>query len=403
MDKREGLADQIVEEEGASIDDLLHASFGEWPPRGLDIVHDNPRRVAVTTSLPDFYRFAYGEPPLFPDEGEYLGKASTGGERTIYLNGELLDGYKYSKFSTLGHETAHILQGDHHWRIRAIMGKAGVEQRLKDCFSNVAVEQAIKGKFKRGTLSMIFNRDTRYKDNLAYHKQGLEIQARLHQMLMTGYPFWQRLPQNRHEFFFAMKSVGCDLPDTVQAVVGHHPDREKLVKAFRALPQIWIGNKAPFKYCFVEDIDWLVSQLTDKGRENFWHEAMPRLYADLIEMYGDKPGRERFGLGTNETHLLRTEHDKDVTLIYALKWRTAYHDRLGKYAFALLDHDKKERLIKAFENQYITPVIQQDGHATWVLVSGSVSMGELKFCIDAARPTSPLPSLLKHTRSLDRS
>ena len=27
---------------------------------------------------------------------------------------------------------------------------------------------------------------------------------------------------------------------------------------------------------------------------------MPGLYADLIEMYGDGPGRERFGLGKND-------------------------------------------------------------------------------------------------------
>jgi hypothetical protein len=44
-DPREIMANQLLARGHASVDEILAASFGEWPPKGLDIVTAQPQRV----------------------------------------------------------------------------------------------------------------------------------------------------------------------------------------------------------------------------------------------------------------------------------------------------------------------------------------------------------------------
>jgi len=398
--RHEDLAHKIVKNGEASVDELLHASFGGWPPRGLDIVHENPQRVTVTTSLPDFHVCVYGaeapQQPMVDDEQSPFGRSSTIEQRAIHINEKRLAECAFSQASTLGHETAHILQGNHFWRARDIMGRAGVEQRLSagHSFSDIVVYQTIKGRLDTGHLRKIFNDNAKYDAMLSYHSQGSEIQARLHQILMAGHDVWGHLPQNRDEFFFCMDSVGFDLPDTVKIVLDTHPDRRKLEKIFPPAP----GASSP-GYSFVNEIKFLILNLTKRGKDDFWTEAMPRLYADLIEMYGDKSGRERMGLGTNETHLLRRRHEADIAFIGAMKWRHIHNDALEP-AFTVLvgslTREQRERIIKTLDNQYIKPVIRTEDGTTWVWVRDPESVRELKFCTAASmelNKVSPQPGL----------
>lgn len=395
MDKREQFAAQLLMCGHASVDELLHASFGEWPPKGLDIVHENPQRVNLTTSLTHFHQQSRDQkqPPWHKKLYEWMsvnGYAYVCHTRAIFINKGLLSVFGGNTVSTLGHETTHILQGDHFWRARDIMGKDGISARLpmQDTISNIAVDEAIKGEFKQGFLCRIFNKIADQTGaGLTYYKQGIEVQARLHEALVAGYPAWDRMPQNRDEFFFAMKSVGFNLPDTIKRTMESHPDKAELEKAF---PR----TKSRFSpsYSFVSDIKYLESNLTEQGKKNFWHTAMPRLYADLIEMYGDKLGRERMGLGLNDTHLLRERHKKDIAIISSAGWQYSKDDTVGTYAYIRLDSlpdDRKDNLLKALDNQYIGTSTGQNAPPagpTWLFVSGDYAMQRLKTCLDQAAP-----------------
>src|SRR5262249_42324876 len=46
-DQRESSMRRFMEQRDASVDDLLAGSFGEWPPKGLDIVGENSQRVRL--------------------------------------------------------------------------------------------------------------------------------------------------------------------------------------------------------------------------------------------------------------------------------------------------------------------------------------------------------------------
>jgi len=284
MDMREAKAELLIRRGEATIDELLEVSFGEWPPRGLDIVHENAQRVSLTTSLMDYFN-KIGDPHPSRERFEFLkqagGMANTVKEWTIYINEPLLKAYNQDRVVTLGHEATHILQDIHFHYVDKIMGKDGIKASRKrgDYISNIAVQEAIKRQWKPkiGLLSRIFNKAARDDAQIElYLKEGVEVQARLSEALIAGYPSWARLPQNRAEFFFCMKSVGFCLPATILDTMKTHPDRVKLGMAFPG------KNHFSTRYSFVEDIEDIESNLTEQGRENLWAEAMPRLYAMVI-------------------------------------------------------------------------------------------------------------------------
>jgi hypothetical protein len=45
IDHRERLANKLLMQGSASMDEVLYASFGAWPPAGLDIIGENNQRV----------------------------------------------------------------------------------------------------------------------------------------------------------------------------------------------------------------------------------------------------------------------------------------------------------------------------------------------------------------------
>jgi hypothetical protein len=401
MDKRERLANQLLMRGHASIDELLYASFGEWPPRGLDIVHENPRRVNLTTSLSHFHSTGNHkkQPPWHKKLYEYMtigGYARLGGERNIFVNRpiSLLCG----ALSVLGHEAAHILQGDHYWRARDIMGKdaLSVIYPQEDVVSNITVRRTTDTEFKPGLLRRVFNAVSNASGlGINYLKEGVEIQARLHECLIAGYAHWEKMPQNNTEFLFAMKSVGFRLTPDLRKVMDAHPDREELESAFpRTKSRFSLG------YDFVHDIQVVQANLTQKGQKDFWNYTMPRLYADLIEMYGDKHGRERMGLGPNETHAFRSRHENDLKSIAAQKWQYSRGETAGNYAYVHLDRlppEEEARLLASLDNQYIGTQTRSDtppARNRRLFVSGELNMKRLEHCLvqAGAKPEIPPPS-----------
>jgi len=106
-DLRERMANQLLMRGHASMKEILTASFGEWPPQGLDINPDLRHDQRV-----DFKPLA---------GISTFGMATFAGEREIDINNLLcctlprLLGKSFLN-SIMGHEAVHILQGDHFWR-----------------------------------------------------------------------------------------------------------------------------------------------------------------------------------------------------------------------------------------------------------------------------------------------
>lgn len=394
MDKREKMANQLLMRGHASVDELLHASFGEWPPRGLEIVHENPQRVNLTTSLSSFHSGKEKQPPLYKKLFEMLsvgGYARLGGERKIFINKPL--SIFGGKIGTLGHEMAHILQGDHYWRANERMGKDGLSviYPKQDAISNLVINEVTTSAFQPGFMRRVMNAISNATGmGIDYLKSGIETQARLQEALIEGYPNWERMPQNNTDFFFAMRSVGFKLTPDLTKVMDMHPDREELEKAF---PK----SKSAFamKSQFVSDIEQVQANLSPEGQKQFWNYAMPRLYADLLEMYGDKYGRERMGMGVNETHAFRASYKNDIQTLSAQKWTYAHTEQAGHYAYVRLDtmpKGEEERLLKSLDNQYIGVTFSDSKNASdarYAFVTGERNMDIFKNLMGDQVPAAP--------------
>lgn len=395
MDNREKMANQLLMRGHASVDELLHASFGEWPPKGLDIVHENPQRVNLTSSLTNFYDVANVKQPPWHKKLYSMvmvgGYAWTGGDRKIFINKSLL--MPGSKLGTLGHEMAHILQGDHFWRARERMGKDALSVIFpkQNAISNLVINEATTDAFQPSFMRRVMNAISNATGlGIDYLKSGLEIQARLQEALIEGYPKWERMPQNNTDFFFAMRSVGFKLTPDLTKVMDMHPDREELEKAF---PK----SKSSFsmKSQFASDIEQVQANLTPEGQKHFWNHAMPRLYADLIEMYGDKHGRERMGMGVNETHAYRSSHENDLKTLGDQPWTYAHTEKAGHYAYVRLDtmaQADQDRLLKALDNQYIGVTFSDNKNPAdgrFLFVNGEHNMENFKKVMGDKMPAAP--------------
>ena len=290
--KREVMSRSLVTRGHATIDELLEASFGEWPVKGLDIYGSNPREVTIksvaTPKAKPWQLTKKWNDHILASQGS----ASWGAERYIKVNPMVLGFlpalfHKSSYSPTLGHETTHILQGDHDFRSRETFGDTVssaiyIESNLHDD----------KKFFPTIPLHMFlphFSEDLSAAGakELEYQRENMEMQARLHEVLADGYQRWGSLPQNREQFIIAMTNAGLAMPAQFSSHLQSSPSIEETAVV-----------SGPEKYG-ARTINELFETLTDEGKDYFWREYMPRIYCDLIEMYGDKQGRERFGYGPN--------------------------------------------------------------------------------------------------------
>ncbi len=269
-DPRDRLADQLLLRGYATMRELLTASFGEWPPKGLDIdpavLHE--QKIAL-------------EPLTGAAENEYAEASPIGAARRFIRVAREKSLAQGRLAATLGHEVTHILQGDHAGRKKASFFKRKVAAPAEAaCIMTDFISDPDNLSFR---FQRVVARKEPDKDRLGYFSQGIEIQARLHEILTEGYAkAWHRLPATRDELWQALRAAGLKMPPEVRG----------------ALDGEWSsGFQVPVA---VGKINSLLDSLSDKGKAAFWTDALPALYADLIEMYGDKPGRSRFGLGENK-------------------------------------------------------------------------------------------------------
>jgi len=133
-------------------------------------------------------------------------------------------------------------------------------------------------------------------DNIDYLREGIEIQARLHEIMVAGYGLWGELPNNRKELWAALVSSGIwRVPDEVDIVLDSLSKESKAYSVYYSARNKEVSTEAK------NEIMTVNQSLSKYGSSIFWLETLPELYANLIEMYGDKLGKQRFGL-ENDTN-----------------------------------------------------------------------------------------------------
>lgn len=188
-----------------------------------------------------------------------------------------------SLIDTVAHEGAHVLQGDHHYRAADTLGKDN-HKIILDLYSKEPANMEM----------MMFNDDEQKRASsykpLEYYAEGIELQARIHELMSDGYGRWGRMPATQDEFLAALQDCG----------VINEKERNDLLP--RVPANIAKGDVAPFltdtkqrlgaAYDISGVIDTIVS---NQGKIDFTLTVLPMLYCDLIEMLGDRQGRARMG------------------------------------------------------------------------------------------------------------
>lgn len=268
-DRREKMANQLLLRGHATMKEILTASFGEWPPRGLEISPDIPHNQKVD------FRLSYNE------YGGYIFWA----QPTIHINARLQSFGtfmsplgKYCLNSVMGHEGVHILQS---CGTRKEHYSAPSEYIMRSLLCCDALHP------QKGALRVSFNEAARrhVAERLFYYQQGIEMQARLHEVMIYCYPHWKKMPANRDELWTAMTGFGLQPPAEIARHLQARSKKSGLAVFKMAKP---METRAARGMQVVYDL------LSAPAKEMFWRETLPALYADLIGMYGDQRGHKRF-------------------------------------------------------------------------------------------------------------
>lgn len=292
----------LFEQGETSSADIIRAKFGGEMPHGLDLQY-----------LPDFkctfHSLGEAEHVQSMSAREkliYFSRvAGLGGhDERIYIHpdyravGNPMGEHEQSLTRVITHEHTHRLQGEDRqigWdnamdgMNTAFLTMSRSSDNLWDGAKNLCRVFAhavmdIGPTYKSGKEMNIKN----------YLSQECEIQARMDEVMMEGYASWQKMPTTRLELWAALESAGMDLPRSVRRELRSEEGRQAR-RDFR------MSGKAQ------ENVADDVKQLSQaaglaiftEDKDKFWHEAVPRIYGNLIELYGDTEGRARMGLGTN--------------------------------------------------------------------------------------------------------
>lgn len=276
---RKDIFKKIARRGDTTIGELLTASFGEWPLKGLDIQAEQNQIVKVKPLAQMFKDFPLRNNFLARATEKILAYSRTAAitginlDRIIYLN-ELIG--KNPKIMI--HELAHILQQDH-----------GLYSSYEEVPSTFTVSNQVMQAFLDQAQMKIENKNDSKKFGYAFRQgknyllKGDEIQARLHEIMAAQYIAWGRMPTTKIELWAGLKSAGLVMPPAIAAELSSSSEN---ITSF----QKKCGHRKP-----VHDLNAVMHYLPQKSLVTFWQKILPLLYADLIEMYGDKLGRQRFG------------------------------------------------------------------------------------------------------------
>ena len=340
---------ELVRKRTTTDDELFAAQFLDWPVRGLE--KDTPRPQEVRfRNFAGLFTIAYvrQDTPereihlnrlLLSPVGSLIGAVSSRQawarlhdviegidlfesrllspriEITLLAIGALCfaSSYRYAAASSLvklfassiadevGQEHIHLMQtkdGDQSF------ARAAFQAAAKDAVNNSPplTRAAIEAAQLIDVLLTWMPRD--------YFGADHEIQARLHNLMVRGYPAWGRLPQTKDELWAALYDMGVKAP-AMDGFRGNFlanaieqwlsfPGREALHQTFRKHSRLLIGHTAPP----VAEINiGLNATRSNEVLKDYWLDCLPAAFGDLLIKYGDSRGRQKMGF-SNEPDIL---------------------------------------------------------------------------------------------------
>lgn len=280
-DKREKMANQLLMRGHATMRELLEMSFGEWPVKGLEIDPDRKHEQGV--------RF------IRKDKGHLAAVQPLDWRRAIRYNNQLAEDAKSGILSLHGifcHEAAHVLQNESvYWKSDSVI--VGLiawpfVQTYHRIFKKTQAEK-IAGKFLHEECAYLraeFNgKRSSTIETVEYLAHSKELQARLHEVMAEGYQDWSCLPKTKYELLGSFVSAGVLEPSDIPIEIEDPIFLQKIQMPIRAASEISYLLKEVF--------------FTKSVRGRFVNEILPALYVNLLELYGDKNARQRFGLDEN--------------------------------------------------------------------------------------------------------
>jgi hypothetical protein len=299
---------KVVAQDETTTADILRAEYGTDRINGLDIKALPNLPVVITPLEQAPYVLEMDDKERTAYMRHIAGSASGGPNinlqqsyidalRTPYrLDRETLPGMA-ERSSIIGHENAHRLQfmlKDNGW---FPVAEYATDRALHVMSANTGPVDTLKNlvlKARQYVVDYNVHRLTGEKVS-DYYAQPVEIQARLHEIMVAGYAQWGKLPASKTELQAALYNAGVDMPLRTKWQIMTSAEGLRALHDFRCSPPVVAAMAVPVKG-INNVVDFAV---LSTRRALLWDKIFPQQYGHLIEMYGDGPGRERMGLGPN--------------------------------------------------------------------------------------------------------
>lgn len=302
----------VLRGDSATSEEIFTADFGTRHPKGLDVTYPDHDQRIVSFDKSERFQVRH-ENEKANDKRTTYGMAF--GEEEVAINDGFYQETDWKKASlklsgTVAHEHIHCLQAadiSNGWEeamttvnmtfVIAPVVEDDLEGRVKGIYRDMrrAADHVIK-RWEANDLQNIFKVQSSNEFTEGYLAQDCEMQARLHEVLAQGYAIWQQMPATKTELWAALHNCGLRTPDSVMAELRNSEDGQASLKKFA----ISSSNRAKFDLGSTEQLNEVFNYAAlPERRDILWKHVYPNLYGNLLELYGDGPGRERMGLGPN--------------------------------------------------------------------------------------------------------
>lgn len=347
-DARTAFTAEIIKDKKTTVRDVLASDFGHFPPKGLDILvaPEQPVHISSMLSAPDkdvllsLLRLV----PLTSKTAQCTyDQMSVGMQKTAFMLAKPLlhfftaiHAFKYNtglRFTPVGHKRSIVYNS---WAVKM----SGFTEKLHETVIRLMQnDQLPRNNF--GLLTSRPYQHTRMKDLEAnvwaddfisvFHEKpsafglladGNHLQSALHTMLSNGYREWGQMPVDTTQFWAALESLGAKLPEFAESELSMTTRGTAARKAF-----FKVLNPSKLTTVYIQELNQLKFTLkSNDAKADLWDELLPRLYGNLLELYGDRLGRERMGYGKNTKwtgswlNLLRENAGDAYDIHTVLRW-----------------------------------------------------------------------------------
>ena len=265
---RNNQARKLMENGSATIAEILGVAFGHWPPKGV--------QMTPCERLDKQIRIIDEPDKEITRRGNYNPTALI----TMNSQGRAMDRFFYS---VLAHEGMHALQHA-SWEENYKRDSRNRQNICDLICRELRREYPVEEKTSLREAFAEFAGLRHSRRWLDYAGKGIELQARILQLMADGYPVWGRLPSNKAEFQAALISCGLPAPQELRE------DLRLDVQA-RAIDKVFLKPACNNKK-LASDVKSLLADYPPEAQEKLWGNTLPALYEDMLTMMGaDIKGR----------------------------------------------------------------------------------------------------------------